>query len=36
MLEIIDVKELKDATPEEIVNLRMNGWIQEVKKEKEK
>ncbi len=36
MLEIIDVKELKDATPEEIVNLRKNGWIQEVKKEKEK
>lgn len=36
MLEIIDVKELKDATPEEIVNLRKNGWIQEVKKEEEK
>lgn len=36
MLEIIAVKDLKDATPEEIANLRKNGWLPEVKKEKEK
>ena len=36
MLEIIAVKDLKDATPEEIANLRKNGWLPEVNKEKEK
>ena len=34
--EIFAVKDLKDATPEEIANLRKNGWLPEVKKEKEK
>jgi len=34
MIEIIGCKPLAEATPEELENLRKNGWIPEEKHEK--